>query len=96
MAKQFAREFDARLAGHTSRLVDFSPGAPRVMAEAFRAVVGLTAAECPDAEALDRMLNPARNPYRRETLNVGVHAPLMRPLQHAQFHVCEKNQPYRR
>jgi thymidylate synthase ThyX len=86
----FAREFDAKLAGLTSKLVDYSAGALPVMADAYRAVVGLTAAECPDAEALDRMLNPARNPYRRETLNIGVHAPLMRPLQHASFTFAKK------
>lgn len=86
----FAREFDAKLNGLTSKLVDFSPRALAVMAEAYRAVIGLTAAECPDAEALDRMLNPARNPYRRETLNIGVHAPLMRPLQHANFTFAKK------
>jgi thymidylate synthase ThyX len=86
----FAREFDARLAGLTSRLVDFSPSAIEAMAEAYRAVMGLTAAECPDVEALDRMLNPARNPYRRETLNVGVHAPMMRPLDHAHFTFAKK------
>jgi thymidylate synthase ThyX len=86
----FAREFDAKLAGRTSKLVDYSAGALAVMADAYRAVVGLTAAECPDAEALDRMLNPARNPYRRETLNIGVHAPLMRPLQHASFTFAKK------
>lgn len=85
-----AREFDARLAGQTSRLVDYSPNAPRVLAEAYRAVVGLTEAACSDAEALDLMLNPARNPYRMETLNVGVHAPLMRPLQHANFTFAKK------
>jgi thymidylate synthase ThyX len=86
----FAREFDAKLAGLTSKLVDYSAGALPVMADAYRAVLGLTAAECPDAEALDRMLNPARNPYRRETLNIGVHAPLMRPLQHANFTFAKK------
>jgi len=86
----FAREFDARLAGLTSRLLDFSPGAVGSMAGAYRAVVGLTEAECPDAEALDRMLNPARNPYRRETLNIGMHAPLMRPLDHAHFTFAKK------
>jgi thymidylate synthase ThyX len=85
-----AREFDMRLAGRTSLLVDYSPSAERVMAEAYRAVVGLTAAACPDAEAIDRMLNPARNAYRLETLNVGVHAPLMRPLQHANFTFAKK------
>src|SRR5271156_2548604 len=86
----FAREFDAKLSGLTSKLVDYSAGALAVMADAYRAVVGVTAVECPDAEALDRMLNPARNPYRRETLNIGVHAPLMRPLQHANFTFAKK------
>src|SRR5271168_4589758 len=90
VANEFAREFDAKLSGLTSKLVDYSAGALAVMADAYRAVVGLTAAECPDAEALDRMLNPARNPYRRETLNIGVHAPLMRPLQHANFTFAKK------
>ena len=86
----FARGFDDRLAGLTSRLIDFSPGAISTMAEAFRAVLGLSAAQCPDAEALDRMLNPARNPYRRETLDIGVHAPMMRALQHANFTFAKK------
>ena len=86
----FAREFDARLEGATSRLLDHSPRAIPAMAEAYRAVMGLTSAECSDAEALDRMLNPARNPYRRETLNVGVHAPMMRPLDHVHFTFAKK------
>ena len=86
----FAQEFDARLAGRTSRLIDFSPGAIAAMGEAYRAVAGLAAAECPDGEALDRMLNPARNPYRRETLDIGVHAPMMRALQHANFTFAKK------
>ena len=85
-----AREFDARLGGSTSRLIDYSMMAPRILAESYRAVVGVTEAECPDSEALDRMLNPARNPYRLETMNVGVHAPLMRPLQHAYFAFAKK------
>src|ERR1700678_2649390 len=62
----FAREFDGKLGGLTSKLVDYSPNALAVMAESYRAVMGLTEAECPNAEAIDRMLNPARNPYRRE------------------------------
>jgi thymidylate synthase ThyX len=86
----FAREFDARLAGRTSLLVDYSPRAPRVMAEAFRAVMGFTEASCPDAETLDLLLNPTRNPYRLEVLNVGVHAPMMRALQHANFTFMKK------
>ena len=86
----FAKEFDAKLAGKTSRLTDYSPNAPHVMAEAYRAVVGQTEAQCSDAEAIDRLLNPARNPYRLETLNVGVHAPMMRALQHANYTFAKK------
>ena len=86
----FAREFDAKLAGRTSRMTDYSPRASESIAEAYRAVMGLTAADCSDAEALDRVLNPARNPYRRETLNVGVHAPIMRALDHAHFTFAKK------
>ncbi len=86
----FAREFDAKLGGLTAKLVDYSPNAPAVMAESYRAVMGLTEAECPNAEAIDRMLNPARNPYRREALNIGVHAPILRALQHANFTFAKK------
>jgi len=86
----FAREFDARLGVRTSLLIDYSPGAIEAMADAHRAVVGLTSKECSDAEAVDRLLNPARNPYRRETLNIGVHAPMMRALQHANFTFAKK------
>ena len=86
----FAREFDARLAGRVSVLTNFSPQAPRVVAEAYRAVLGLTESACSDDEALDRLLNPARNTYRLETLDVGVHAPIMRALQHANFTFAKK------
>jgi thymidylate synthase ThyX len=88
--ESFAREFDLKLKGKTSRLVDYSPNALRVIAESYRAVAGLTASQCSDADALDRLLNPARNLYRLETLNVGVHAPMMRALQHANYTFAKK------
>src|SRR5260370_32529546 len=73
----FAKEFDAKLDGKTSKLVDYSPNAPRVMAEAYRAVLGQTESQCSDAEAIDRLLNPARNLYRLETLNIDIHDPTL-------------------
>jgi thymidylate synthase ThyX len=88
--EDFAREFDARLGGRTSRLVDYSANAPRIAAEAYRAVVGQTESQCRDSEAIDRLLNPSRNLYRLETLNVGVHAPIMRALQHANYTFAKK------
>ncbi len=86
----FAREFDAGLEDRTSKLVDYSARAPEVMADAYRAVVGLTREACSDSEAIDRLLNPARNPYRLQTLNIGVHAPMMRALQHASYTFAKK------
>jgi thymidylate synthase ThyX len=81
----FVREFDAQLGKRVSRLLDYSPNATSVMAEAYRAVVGVPRSACSDEEALARLLDPARNPYRLQTLNVGVHAPMMRALEHAHF-----------
>ena len=42
-----------------------------------------------DEEALDRVMNPARNRYRLDMLNVSYHSPLMRALHHATY-VFEK------
>ena len=82
-AERFARAFDASLGGRRSLLVDFSPRAPRVVAEAVRSVLGDP--DLADEEALARVLDPARNPHRLDTLNVSAHSPLMRALQHVHY-----------
>src|SRR5262245_9537265 len=85
----FAAEFDTRLNGRWSRLRSSSPDAEAIVAESVRAVFGLASAEMDDDEALDRVLNPARNRYRLDVLNVSYHSPLMRALHHATY-VFEK------
>ena len=86
---RFAGEFDARLGGRWSRLRGASPDAEAIVAESVRAVFGLTAAEMPDDEAIDRVMNPARNRYRLDVINVSHHSPLMRALHHPAY-VFEK------
>jgi thymidylate synthase ThyX len=86
----FVGEFDSALGGKTSKLVDYSARAPQVLAQAYRAVIGLSESQCSNQEAIDRLLNPARNLYRLETLNVGVHAPIMRALQHVNYTFAKK------
>jgi thymidylate synthase ThyX len=81
----FTADFDARLDGRVARLVDASPGAEEVVADAARAVFGLRRAEISTDEALERLLNPALNRYRLESLNVSYHSPLMRALLHAHY-----------
>ena len=86
---RYAAEFDARLNGSWSRLRDASPDAEEIVAEAVRSVFGLTRDDMSDDEALDRVMNPARNRYRLDILNVSHHSPLMRALHHATY-VFEK------
>ena len=42
-----------------------------------------------DEEAIDRVMNPAKNPYRVDMLDVAYHSPMMRALNHASY-VFEK------
>jgi thymidylate synthase ThyX len=86
---RFAASFDARLGGLWSRLRDTSPEAEIIVAESVRSVFGLTPEEMSDDDALDRVMNPARNPYRLDVLDVSHHSPLMRSLHHATY-VFEK------
>jgi len=86
---RYAAAFDARLNGRWSRLRDMSPEAEEIVAESVRSVFGMTADEMSDDEALDRVLNPARNRYRLDVLDVSHHSPLMRALHHATY-VFEK------
>jgi len=80
-----AARIDARLGPRTSLLVDYTPRGEETTAEAVRAVLGLSAEALPDAEALERALNPRLNRYRLETLQLSVHAPLSRALHHSTY-----------
>ncbi len=75
--------FDKSLNGRSARLVDYGVNGPASVASAVRHVLGRP--DLADAEALALVLDPARNRYRLDTLNVGVHSPLMRALGHAHY-----------
>ena len=59
------------------------------MADSVRSVFALEPGDMTDEEALDRVMNPATNPYRLDVLNVSYHSPLMRSLHHVSY-VFEK------
>jgi len=79
------QSFDASLGKRRSLLVAYAYEAPARVAEAVREVLGLSAPECPDEEALELVLNPAQNPHRLDALNVSMHSPLMLTLEHAHY-----------
>ena len=73
------------------------PRAETSVAEAVRVDVRPHApTSMDDDEAIDRVLNPARNRYRLEVMNVSYHSPLMRALHHPSLHVREAPEPHRR
>jgi len=75
--------FDESLNGRSARLIDYGVNGPAAVASAVRNVLGRP--DLGDADALALVLDPARNRYRLDTLNVGVHSPLMRTLNHAHY-----------
>jgi thymidylate synthase ThyX len=89
-AEGYAAEFDARLQGRTSRLIDYSPAAESLVADALRFSLGRTAADLSDEEAIEWLLDPRRNSYRLDKLDLSFHAPLMKPLHHVFYTFIKK------
>jgi thymidylate synthase ThyX len=85
----FAAASDARLGGRVSRLRDWSTDPESVVGDAVRATFGLSPEAMDDDEAIDRVMNPARNLYRVDMLDVSHHSPMMRALHHPSY-VFEK------
>ncbi len=75
--------FDKSLDGHRARLFDYGLRGAEVVAAAVREVIGRP--DLDDASALDAVLDPAKNPYRLDALNIAAHSPLMRTLSHAHY-----------
>jgi thymidylate synthase ThyX len=84
-SREWRQDFDAMLGKRRSLLISRTPDAPARVAEAVRGVLGVSIRDCPDTDALDWVLGPARNPHRLDTLNVSMHSPLMLALEHAHF-----------
>ncbi|MBI3933250.1 MAG: FAD-dependent thymidylate synthase, partial [Acidobacteria bacterium] len=83
-------DFDRELGDWASRLIAATPDAEALVARSFRYVLGLSQQQVDDERALELLLNPAHNPYRLETLDVGVHSPMMRALQHVSYTFLKK------
>jgi thymidylate synthase ThyX len=83
--KAFREEFDASLQGRMSKLVDYSKNGEQMLAHAVREVFGLPTAALSDDEAIELALNPGKNKYLGETLNVSTHSKLSRALFHPHY-----------
>lgn len=83
--RAFLDEFDASLDGKISRLVDWKANGAAVMAQSVRSAMGLVRSQMTDADAIDWVMNPARNPYLSEALNLSTTAKIPRAMSHPHF-----------
>jgi thymidylate synthase ThyX len=78
----FREEFDRELGEHTSKLVAAKEGNEAILAQAVRELLGLPRSALGDEEAIGAVLDPARNPYLGEALNLSTISKLTRALCH--------------
>lgn len=83
--REFLAEFDASLGTRVSRLVDRKERNEETLASAVREVFGIPRAALSDDDAIALALDPAKNTYFGENLNVTTHSKLARALHHASY-----------
>lgn len=84
--KQFIRDFDLSLSGSTSKLISYRQDQEALLASSIREVFGMPSdGGMSDYQVLDLILNPGKNPYYKDPLNLSNHSKAMRPLFHANY-----------
>ena len=69
ITEEFAAEFDENMQGKYSRLVSWSEKSVAVFCDSVRSVLGLPKSHLSDDEAIELVLNPAKNKHLGSTLN---------------------------
>src|SRR4029077_19211217 len=83
--KAFNQEFDRELGNLSSKLIDYKANSETVLAQSVRSVMGVPQSAMTDDAAIDWVLNPAKNPYFSESLNLTSLSKLTRTLVHPHF-----------
>jgi thymidylate synthase ThyX len=81
----FVDEFDQDLGPWRSKLVDWKANAEAVMAQSVRSMLGMPRGSMPDAEAIDLVMNPAKNRILGESLVLTTLSKLSRAMNHPHY-----------
>ncbi|MBI1909626.1 MAG: FAD-dependent thymidylate synthase [Deltaproteobacteria bacterium] len=84
-SQNFIDEFDRSLEGHVSKLVDYKKNAEESLAQSVRQLFGLTREKLSDDEAITLAMDPARNSYLGDTLNINSLSKLSRAMVHPHY-----------
>lgn len=82
---KFAEEFDKELGEKMAKLVSYQGNGELMLANAVRGVLGISSKDLSDDDAIDLVMNSAKNLYHLDTLNTSAHSPLMRSLQNVSY-----------
>ena len=83
--RAFREEFDASLQERTSQLVDWPARNEETLAQSVREVLGLPRARLSDDDAIALVMDPARNRYLGESLNLTTLSKLSRAMVHCHY-----------
>ncbi|HZM70693.1 MAG TPA: FAD-dependent thymidylate synthase [Candidatus Cryosericum sp.] len=83
--RAFREEFDAALSGRMSMLVDWPARNEETLAQAVREILGAPRASLGDDEAIRLVMDPARNRYLGESLNLTTLSKLSRAMVHCHY-----------
>ncbi len=83
--REFLREFDSGLEGRVSRLADYPARNEETLARAVREVLGVASGRLSDDDAIALVLDPARNRYLGEALNLTSLSKLSRAMVHCHY-----------
>lgn len=86
----FAKDFDLKLEGKTSKLANYTMNAEGLIADSLRVALGKTATELSDEQAIALLLDPKHNPILADHLNVAVQDRLSQILHHVHFTFYKK------
>src|SRR5262245_2334356 len=78
-------EFDRGLDGRMSRLIDWPARNEETLAQAVREILGLPRARLSDDDAIALVMDPARNRYLGEALNLTTLSKLSRAMTHCHY-----------
>ncbi|HEV8375919.1 MAG TPA: FAD-dependent thymidylate synthase, partial [Candidatus Polarisedimenticolia bacterium] len=84
-ARRFVKEFDQELGERISKLVDFPAANESLLAQAVREVLGFPRGDMSDDDAIAWVMDPSRNAYLGEALNLDTLSKLSRSLYHAHY-----------
>ncbi len=82
---EFLREFDRDLGDRVSFLADYPARNEETLAQAVREVLGLARGRLSDDEAIAMVMDPGRNPYLGEALNLTTLSKLSRAMVHCHY-----------